>query len=193
MNELHDSFPDGIILAEQWDHKRWDKITEYIIKRIGYSDTTAKDFLNHYGFQVFGELNTKNGETVTSQPAELTQQSEQKKKTGKIKNSEIVHDRPRTSYETPQPEGIVKYEDHPQYERKPRYADSPTYTELPRYEDSPRYAEPVRYVEQVRYVEPASYPEPVRYREPVRYVEDDRPVERKRKKHSFVQLVAPMI
>lgn len=182
MNELHDSFPDGIILAEQWDHKRWDKITEYIIKRIGYSDTTAKEFLNHYGFQVFGELNTKSDETVTNQPAKLTQQSEPNKKAEIRKNPEIVYDEPRTSYETPKQEGIVKYVDHSKYDEKPRYADSPTYTEPLRNAEPPRYAEPVRYVEQVRYVEPASYPEPVRYREPVRYVEDDRPVERKRKK-----------
>ncbi len=68
MEELHEAFPDGIIIVDMWKHERWDRLVEYIFPQLGYED--AISFLKAYGFDVIGELNTQKERTETGRSVE---------------------------------------------------------------------------------------------------------------------------
>ena len=66
--ELNETFPEGLIISDLWKHERWDRVVEYLIDKLGYPDNVS--FLKAYGFDVLGELNTKEQEMTRSQPVE---------------------------------------------------------------------------------------------------------------------------
>lgn len=51
MRELHEKFPDDLIVMDMWDHERWDKLAGFLVQKLGYPN--GRSFLNAYGFEVF--------------------------------------------------------------------------------------------------------------------------------------------
>ena len=43
-------YPDGVIIADTWDHSRWDRAASMLCKYLGYD--TGSDFLEAYGYTV---------------------------------------------------------------------------------------------------------------------------------------------
>ena len=50
LSALDNSFPDGIIIWDEWNHEKWDKPAGYLCKSLGYSK--GADFLRAYGYQI---------------------------------------------------------------------------------------------------------------------------------------------
>lgn len=71
MKELHEAYPDGLIVADMWKHERWDNLVEHLVKQLGYSNNVA--FLKAYGFDVFGDLSNASQEITRNQPIERAQ------------------------------------------------------------------------------------------------------------------------
>ena len=65
MKELNETYPEGLIITDLWKHERWDRVVEFLTEKLGYSDNIS--FLKAYGFEVFGELNTKKQEIPQEQ------------------------------------------------------------------------------------------------------------------------------
>ncbi len=57
MGELHEAFPDDLIIVDMWKHERWDSLVEHIFPRLGYENNIS--FLKAYGFDIVGDLSTK--------------------------------------------------------------------------------------------------------------------------------------
>lgn len=66
MKELREAYPDGLIVADMWNHERWDNLLDHLVKTLGYSDSVS--FLKAYGFEVFGDLTAKKPEVTRIQP-----------------------------------------------------------------------------------------------------------------------------
>ncbi len=70
---LHEAYPDGFIDTSTWQHENWDKLTEYVSRKLGYHNSI--EFLEEYGFTVFGGLDTSpviSEDEPRSQPADRT-------------------------------------------------------------------------------------------------------------------------
>lgn len=70
MKELHEAFPEGLIMASDWRHERWDGLVEFLYPKLGYYDNIS--FLKDYGFDVFGDLTTSSQVDTRSLPIERT-------------------------------------------------------------------------------------------------------------------------
>lgn len=68
MKELHEAYPDGLVVADMWNHERWDNLLAHLVKNLNYPDNIS--FLNAYGFEVFGDLSARKQEMTRSQPVE---------------------------------------------------------------------------------------------------------------------------
>lgn len=66
LRELKEAFPDGLIVADMWNHSRWDKVTEYLFNSLEYDDNIS--FLNAYGYEVFGDLDTAPNSAAKARP-----------------------------------------------------------------------------------------------------------------------------
>ena len=51
LKELHEKFPDDLVVMDMWNHERWDKLAGYLVQKLGYPN--GRSFLNAYGFEVF--------------------------------------------------------------------------------------------------------------------------------------------
>lgn len=66
MKELHEAYPDGLIVADMWKHEKWDNLLKHVVEKLGYPDSIS--FLKAYGFEVFGDLSAQKQEITRSQP-----------------------------------------------------------------------------------------------------------------------------
>jgi hypothetical protein len=91
LKDLHQNFPDGLIIMDMWNHERWDRVAGYLTKNLGYPN--GRSFLEAYGFEVFvGEdedVEEKSSSNSKPQQVEITKISV-KKSTKKTITSIIV-------------------------------------------------------------------------------------------------------
>lgn len=57
LRELHNTYPDDLVVMDMWNHDRWDKVAGYLVKNLGYPN--GKAFLNAYGFEVADHLDAE--------------------------------------------------------------------------------------------------------------------------------------
>ncbi len=51
--DLDKAYPDGVVVWNEWNHEKWDKVAGFLCKNLGY--TKGADFLQAYGFEIVQE------------------------------------------------------------------------------------------------------------------------------------------
>lgn len=61
LRDLHEAFPDGLIVGDMWKHEKWDSLLSFLTTKLGYPDSTS--LLNAYGFEMFGNIAIKKSDS----------------------------------------------------------------------------------------------------------------------------------